>query len=184
MTPSNYTFDLSPLSVRPDKSTIYQIAAAAAGGGGGSSVSFNMSICSPAVPCNNTQGVAVCQRDSVKKYHSCGLISSRELTYFDGSLTLRYSGGDLCHHNQQNRSVLVTFECDRLASVSGTVPTYMNESKCSYLFTWPTPLACMPQELDCVAAGGKYDLSPLMQRRHWAVATHMAGVSYFIGGCR
>ncbi len=185
-TPSNFTFNLLPLATRQDNSTIYQIGAAptAASGGG---FSFNLSVCldvSKQVPCNGVNGVAVCQLDSVHKFHSCGLFATEKLTYFDGSLSLRYTGGDLCHRTNRNRSVLVTFECDRQASVSETMPTYMNESDCAYLFTWPTPLACLPQELDCVAAGGKYDLSPLMQRKYWEVESGIQDVTYIIGGCR
>ena len=178
-TPSNFTFDLSPLSRRPNNLT--QIGASE-----GSGFSFNISVCSslPDPSCNNSQGVAVCQLDSTHKFHSCGKASTRQLTYFDDSLTLNYTGGDWCHHSKHNRSVLVTFECDRSASVSDTLPTYMNESECVYLFTWPTPLACLPQELDCVAAGGKYDLTPLLQRKKWEVESGLAGVTYVIGGCR
>jgi len=185
MTPTNYTIDLTPLSRRPDNSTVYQIGVTGVTSPPSNGFSFNMSICSPlTTPCNGTSGAAVCQQDSNGKYHQCGLYSSQKLTYFDGSLTLSYSGGEICKHTKSSRSVLVTFECDRLASASSTLPTYLNESSCSYLFSWPTPLACLPQELDCVAAGGKYDLTPLMQRRDWEVYSSLTGVYYYIGVCR
>lgn len=130
--------------------------------------------------------MTVCQTDSVHKTHACGQNSTQKLVYFDGSLYLKYSEGDMCHHNQRNRSVLINFECDRTANVSTAVPRYLREDDCDYSFEWPTPLACEPQELECVAAGGKYDLTPLLGNRHWEVDTKDAGGSfvYVIGGCR
>lgn len=180
-TATNFTFDLTPLTTTSDNSSFYAIESS-----DNSAFSFNLSVCVPLeTQCNEIWNVSVCQFDSTN-YHVCGLSTNQELTYFDGALSLRFKGGDRCHHNSKDREVLVMFECDRAANISGTRPKYLNESECAYSFSWPTPLACLPQELDCVAAGGKYDLTPLLQRKHWEVETSsvVGSYSYVIGGCR
>ncbi len=70
--------------------------------------------------------------------------------------------------------------------MSRSLPRYLNESECAYSFEWATPLACEPRELQCVAAGGKYDLTPLLGNQHWVVDTGEVGGEYVyvIGGCR
>ena len=177
-TPTNFTFDLTPLATPSDHRGYYQI-----GPDDSSTFSFNLSLCSPLEDrCNGNPNVSVCQEDSTHKFHICGLSTRRELSYFDGALSLRFRGGDVCKHNKMKREVLVMFECDRSANVTGTLPKYLNESECAYSFSWATPLACLPQELDCVAAGGKYDFTPLLQRRHWTVDSDE--YTYVIGGCR
>ena len=127
----------------------------------------------------------MCQNDSSNHTHSCGVNTTQRLTYFDGSLYLTYEDGDICHGTKRTRSVLVNFECDRMANLS-TSPRYLRESDCAYSFEWPTPLACVPRELECVAAGGKYDLTPLLENRLWHVDTRGVGgdYTYVIGGCR
>lgn len=192
--PSGFTFDLSSLHSPPtqhgkdagkdekDNATFYHIESKSS-----PAFSFDIGICGSLPPssCNEKTGVSVCQEDSTHKKHSCGASSSQKLVYFDGSLSLKYEGGDLCHHNNKKRSVLVNFECDRTANVSSTLPHYLRESDCGYTFEWPTPLACEPQELECVAAGGKYDLTPLLGNKLWEVDTQGVGDDvYVIGGCR
>lgn len=61
----------------------------------------------------------------------------------------------------------------------------MREDNCDYTFEWPTVLACLPRELECVAEGEKYDLRALLEIRNWEVK--VGGGSryhYVIGGCR
>ena len=180
-TATNFTFDLLPLSTPSDNSGYYQIRASDS-----SNFYFNISMCVPLEKCGEEHKVSVCQLDSANKYHVCGLTNSQKLSYFDGALSLHFGEGEVCKHNNRPREVLVALECDRKANISDTRPVYLNESECVYSFAWATPLACLPQELDCVAAGGKYDLTPLLQRRHWEVDTRTAedAYSYVIGGCR
>ena len=188
---SGFTFDLSPLNSPQSsgdseaESTVngfYHVASNTSG------FAFDLAICGYlATPCSEGKtGVTVCQTDSNKKKHTCGVNTTQTLTYFDGSLSLSYKEGDTCSHVHKNRSVLVNFECDRTANMSTTTPRYVRESDCAYTFEWPTPLACVPWELECVAAGGKYDLTPLLGNRHWEVDTRDAGGGYvyIIGGCR
>ena len=151
-------------------------------------MTFDLAICgSLPTPCNGKSGVAVCQNDDQNAAHSCGKSSTLELTYFDESLTLTYEEGDVCHHNDRRRRVRVNFECDRMANLS-VPPHYVEENECEYSFEWATPLACPPRELACVAAGGKYDLTPLLGNRVWRVDTDGTRegeyYNYVIGGCR
>lgn len=194
--PSGFTFDLSPLHSPPNnnntnnnnninnnRDAFYRVSSETS-----PAFSFDLAVCgSLPSPCNGKTGVPVCQVDSTNKSHACGLNTTQQLVYFDGSLYLKYSSGDLCRHNGRNRSVLVNFECDRTARPSTTaVPRYLRELDCGYSFEWPTPLACEPQELGCVAAGGKYDLTPLLGNRRWEVETAEQGGAfvYVVGGCR
>ena len=55
---------------------------------------------------------AVCQHFDTHQRIS-GLQSSRKLQFFDGSLSMRLSGGDNCNSNGRSRSTLINFECDR-----------------------------------------------------------------------
>lgn len=190
--PSGFTFDLSPLhsptTKQDDKTSkgsdhdFYKVTSSSS-----PVVSFDLGICgSLSSQCNGHAGVPVCQTDSVHKQHVCGLNSTQQMVYFDGSLYLKYSDGDLCHHNNRNRSVIINFECDRTANATTSRPHYVREEDCGYSFEWPTPLVCEPQELECVAAGGKYDLTPLLGNQHWEVDTKDVGGAfvYVIGGCR
>ena len=61
-----------------------------------------------------------------------GLLSSRRLQFFDGSLSMRLSGGEKCG-NGHNRSTLINFECDRAVLVGK--PRYIEVCVCC-LFTF------------------------------------------------
>ncbi len=189
---SGFTFDLSLLqhpfnttaattNTTTSQNSTYHISS--------DSFSFDLAICgSLPTPCNNKSGVPVCQTEIAnQKQHACGTNESLELVHFDGSLSLTYEDGDLCHHNQRSRRVRVNFECDRTANLS-TFPHYIRETDCQYSFEWATPLACPPRELACVAAGGKYDLTPLLGNKFWYVDTGGSELGeyyvYVIGGCR
>ena len=129
-------------------------------------------------------GVPICQADSHGVHHSCGSLGSQQLRYFEGSLTMAYTGGDKCNHVSVERSSEISFECDR-SNYTGA-PAFVSEVDCVYTFVWPTALACPPRELECVVAGGKYDLRPLLDSRNWLVskAEGVGGdYQYVIGGC-
>ena len=98
---------------------------------------------------------------------------------------MSYIGGDLCRHNNKNRSVLINFECDRTLSNYKGSPHFVSENEdCGYTFDWPTSLACLPRELECIAEGGRYDLRPLLQDRVWVVKNGINDYHYVVGGCR
>lgn len=177
--PSGFQFDLSPLSTN-------NVTAVSKADG----FTFDLALCGALGQlCNKSSDVgtvAVCQRDSKGEHHICGKNSTQLLQYFDGSLTLKYTDGDVCHHVKAKRSVLINFECDRTLNDAMGTPKYVREKDCQYTFEWPTALACEPQELDCMAAGGKYDLRPLLERKTWRVDKGEVkdDYEYVIGGCR
>ena len=176
---SGFTFDLSPLGIQ---NTTLTTAA--------ESFTFDLAVCGALTKaCNKSSDigtVAVCQRDSKGQHHVCGKNATGILKYLDGSLSLKYSEGDMCHHVKAKRSVLINFECDRSLSNPIGTPRYVHEKDCQYTFEWPTALACEPKELDCVAAGGKYDLRPLLERKTWKVEKGEVkdDYEYVIGGCK
>ena len=59
----------------------------------------------------STLNTSVCQRYDEHQRVS-GLQTAQKLQFFDGSLSLRLSGGDKCS-NGRSRSTLINFECDR-----------------------------------------------------------------------
>lgn len=94
-----------------------------------------------------------------------GLNSASSLVYDSGEITLTYSGGKGSCHNKYERSTIITFVCDQSHKGFGG-PNFLNESAtCTYLFDWPTSLACPPYKIgDCSARddqGNEYDLSSL-----------------------
>ncbi len=180
--PSGFTFNLSPLSIYNSTLPYFPLDTTVGH-------AYHMSICSPLDHfCKNESDiktVAVCQLDSSNKQHICGLSNTQTLTYFDGSLTMTFKGGDNCHHNNKKRSVLINFECDRTLADYKGYPRFVSESEdCGYTFDWPTALACPPQELECLADGGRYNLQPLLQQQVWTVRGLGNDYSYVIGGCR
>ena len=176
----NYTFDLSPLTPSPpaQAQSYYSVSAE-------ENVEFHLSLCTPLNhTCHGQDGVAVCQNASTGHDFSCGLHSTQRLQYFDGSLTLSYDHGDKCSRSNTTRSVRINLECDRSTEVGDI--SYIREESCSYSFVWPTALACLPLTLSCEAAGGKYDLTPLLQNQVWSVSegADKGGYEYVLGGCR
>lgn len=174
---SGYTFDLSPISaIQPLFNST------------GDGYTWDLTVCQPlSTTCHGSNNAAVCQHSGTGEHgtgeHMCGDFSTQTLRYFDGSLSLSYTGGDQCHHVNAPRSVLINFECDRTVYVGE--PQYVKESNCGYTFEWPTALACSPRELECVAAGGKYDLRPLLENQNWLVNVEESTQDQFvIGGCR
>lgn len=177
---TGYEFDLSPLHAAgaghftvADQKTSYNITACGPLTGAGSG------------PC--TAGdTPLCQVDSNGVAHSLGQVSTQRLSYFEGSLTLTYSGGEVCRKTGKERTVVIDLDCDR--SVYIGTPRYIQEDNCSYTFVWPTALACPPRELQCMAGGGRYDMRPLLQQRNWVVDAPRGGGgsrgTYVIGGCR
>ena len=157
-----------------DHKTVYNVTACGPLAGSGSGGTGGSGPCSGDTP--------LCQVDSNGVAHSLGQVSTQQLTYFEGSLTLTYSGGEKCRRTGKDRTVEINLECDR--SVYIGTPKYVQEDNCSYTFVWPTALACPPRELQCVAQGGKYDMRPLLQQRNWLVDAGKSGNVYKIGGCR
>lgn len=115
----------------------------------------------------------VCQKDDRGKYHDAGDVIQQLIVNNPGSLTLVYTGGDLCTSTQKYRQTRIEFYCDEKEGIG--FPTFLKETECTYLFSWKTKYACAatatspapPVEppKDCYVDNTyeslRYDLTPL-----------------------
>lgn len=116
-------------------------------------------------------------------------MATQVLSYVGDQLILNYTNGETCHKIYQ-RSTEVYFSChpDRHP---GT-PEFIKETPdCTYLFSWPTALACIPVKTTSCSynddQGHSYDLSPLaMDSRNWEVepSTDDTTKRFYINVCR
>lgn len=98
---SGYTYDFSPLGGH------YHTVTA-------EDVSYSVTACGKLnFTCHHSPSAAVCQHIDKDREYSCGNSSHQSLRFFEGSVTIRYEGGDHCNHVKENRSVLLNMECDR-----------------------------------------------------------------------
>ncbi|XP_034555992.1 cation-independent mannose-6-phosphate receptor [Notolabrus celidotus] len=131
--------------------------------------------------------VSSCQVDGDN--HKIAGMSNQVLSYVGDQLILNYTEGETCHKIYR-RTTEVYFSChpDRHPGV----PEFLKETPdCTYLFSWPTALACVPVKTTSCSyndgQGHSYDLSPLaMDSRNWVVepSTVDTGKQYFINVCR
>ncbi|KAK9531251.1 hypothetical protein VZT92_010686 [Zoarces viviparus] len=131
--------------------------------------------------------VSSCQVEG-DNYKIAGM-ASQVLSYVGDQLILNYTNGETCH-KIYNRSTEVYFSChpDRHP---GT-PEFIKETPdCTYLFSWPTALACVPVKTTSCSysdnQGHSYDLSPLaMDSRNWEVehSTEDTKNRFYINVCR
>ncbi|KAK2889903.1 cation-independent mannose-6-phosphate receptor [Channa argus] len=134
-----------------------------------------------------SDSVSSCQADGEK--HKIAGMANQILSYVGDQLILNYTNGETCHKIYQ-RSTEIYFTChpDRHPGA----PEFINEtSDCTYLFSWPTALACIPvQTTSCSyndGHGQSYDLSPLaMNSRNWQVEPSTADTkkTFYINVCR
>ncbi len=174
---TGYTFDLAPL--KKHHNNLYTAT-------DDSNHNYTFTLCDVLTESKCTgNDIAVCQSVNSDRYVSSGKYSSMELTYVDKNLFLFYKDGDSCSGND-SRTTEIDFICDRFAGDDYFgEPKFVSESShCHYKFEWATPLACPPDELSCLALGGKYDLQPLMEKRNWFVSGDDKEYQYVIGGCQ
>uniref|UniRef100_A0A3Q3MKC2 Insulin-like growth factor 2 receptor n=1 Tax=Mastacembelus armatus TaxID=205130 RepID=A0A3Q3MKC2_9TELE len=170
---SGYEFDLSSLKgkdypVRSGK-YIYHLSVC---GGLQRNVCFNKG--------TGSELVSSCQADGDK--HK---IAGREFAGYQ--LILNYTNGETCHRIY-NRSTEIHFTChpDR-----HPVKFFKETSDCTYLFNWPTALACIPVKTTSCSYndghGHSYDLSSLaMDSRNWEVEPSSTDTNkqFYINVCR
>ena len=75
---------------------------------------WDIALCGPLnYTCHDsTKNTSVCQRYD-EHQRTSGLQAMRTLQFYDGSLSMRFTGGDKCNSNGRTRSTLINFECDR-----------------------------------------------------------------------
>ncbi|KAL6096173.1 igf2r [Pungitius sinensis] len=131
--------------------------------------------------------VSSCQVEG--KNHKIAGMASQVLSYVGDQLILNYTNGEICH-KIYNRSTEIYFSChpDRHPGK----PEFIKETPdCTYLFSWPTALACVPVKTTSCSykddQGHSYDLSPLaMDSRNWEAepSTEDTKNQFFINVCR
>ncbi|XP_068609541.1 cation-independent mannose-6-phosphate receptor [Brachionichthys hirsutus] len=135
----------------------------------------------------DTGAVSSCQVDGSNQ--KIGGLANQILNYVGDQLILNYTSGEACHEIHQ-RSTEIYFSChpDR----NPGVPEFIKETPdCTYLFSWPTALACIPVKTTSCSYndghGHSYDLSPLaMHSRNWEVESSPDDTQrkYYINVCR
>ncbi|XP_067429257.1 cation-independent mannose-6-phosphate receptor [Thunnus thynnus] len=131
--------------------------------------------------------VSSCQADGSK--HKIAGRVNQVLSYVGDQLILKYTGGETCH-KIYNRSTEIYFSCH--PDMHPGAPEFIKETpECTYLFNWPTALACIPVKTTSCSyndgQGHSYDLSPLaMETQNWEVE-HSTGDTkkkFYINVCR
>eukprot|EP00057_Strongylocentrotus_purpuratus_P006175 XP_011660649.1 PREDICTED: cation-independent mannose-6-phosphate receptor [Strongylocentrotus purpuratus] len=173
---SDYVFNLQPLI----KQEGYQVF-------GPTNEVFKLNVCG-AVPVQSCPaGSGSCLSPTL----SLGSASSTLIFSDEGLLTLEYTGGTFNPQTAQYPSTVISFLCRRNASQTSPSPVFVRQEGSRYIFNFETPLACLPESVDCLISdsnGNQYDLSPLAKDSgNWeAVDTRQNynGLSYHINVCR
>ncbi|XP_044024917.1 cation-independent mannose-6-phosphate receptor isoform X2 [Siniperca chuatsi] len=131
--------------------------------------------------------VSSCQVDG--NNHKIAGLANQVLSYVGDQLILNYTNGETCHRIYK-RSTEIYFSChpDRHPGA----PEFIKETPdCTYLFSWPTALACVSVKTTSCSyndgQGHSYDLSPLaMDSRNWEVepSTEDTKKQFYINVCR
>ncbi|XP_022089875.1 cation-independent mannose-6-phosphate receptor-like [Acanthaster planci] len=182
---SEYVFNMQTL-IKPDG--FYNVS-------GPSGSRFQLNICG-----NVTGGNSHCVSGNGKPLSSCkispdgssaeniGMLSQQLKFSDDGLLTLTYEGGNAGHGF--NFKTDITFLCRRNASLNNQKPTFVRQEGYAYIFNFETPLACLPESVDCLVSdgqGNQYDLSSLAKDSgNWEAVDTRPGtqMSYYINVCR
>nr|QPB70590.1 insulin-like growth factor 2 receptor [Pampus argenteus] len=131
--------------------------------------------------------VSSCQVDG--SIHKIAGLENQVLSYVGDQLILNYTNGEICHKIYQ-RSTEIYFSCH--PDMHPGAPEFIKETpECTYLFTWPTALACVPVKTTSCSyndgQGHSYDLSPLaMEAQNWEVepSTDDTSRQFYINVCR
>ncbi|XP_013417456.1 cation-independent mannose-6-phosphate receptor [Lingula anatina] len=97
-------------------------------------------------------------------------IANGNLTYEDGIMSLKYTGGDGGCRGNHTRSTLIRFQCDHSTSGVTKGPMFIERTDdCMYVFEWRTSYACaLFKVVECIyrdAQNNQYDLSSLTLAR-------------------
>uniref|UniRef100_A0A3Q4GTY1 Insulin-like growth factor 2 receptor n=1 Tax=Neolamprologus brichardi TaxID=32507 RepID=A0A3Q4GTY1_NEOBR len=177
---SGYEFDLSSLKGRD-----YSLNAA--------QYTYYLSICGglkrDVCTHKNTEGETVSSCQVAGGKHKIAGMANQVLTYVGDQIILNYTSGEICHKVYE-RSTNIYFSCN--PDRNPGEPEYIRETPdCTYLFNWPTALACVPVKTTSCSYnddhGHSYDLSPLaMDSGNWEaeLPTGDTNKQYYINVCR
>ncbi|XP_038048004.1 cation-independent mannose-6-phosphate receptor-like [Patiria miniata] len=87
--------------------------------------------------------IGACQTTADSKAFNMGYVQAMPEAAVDGSLSIRYVNGDLCH-GKYHRSTRINFEC---STTPGSPVFELETDSCEYIFTWETPAACPLQRV-------------------------------------
>ena len=112
---------------------------------------------------------------------------NKQLMYKDGTLQLKYVGGDDCHNKKYNRTTIMYFICDHNPGPN-YVPRYLKEDfDCTYMFEWRTHLACMPFKPGQCSIddddGNSYDLTQLTRTDRNYEVQNAAHLKFVLNVC-
>uniref|UniRef100_A0A3Q3IPM5 Uncharacterized protein n=1 Tax=Monopterus albus TaxID=43700 RepID=A0A3Q3IPM5_MONAL len=137
--------------------------------------------------CTNS-GIGEVSSCQVKENNHKNAMANQILSYVGDQLILNYTNGDTCHRIY-NRSTEIYFSCH--PDMQPGAPQFIKETPdCTYLFNWPTALACIPVKTTSCSYDGhghSYDLSPLaMDSWNWEVehSTDDTTKQFYINVCR
>lgn len=137
---------------------------------------FIIGICNPVLYGHEAAceaGTSVCLYDSHAKnasrqYKSLGSMTE-DFQIQKETISLKMKSNEVCEGDRKFSSKII-FICDRLATVS--FPTYHSMIDCTYIFSWPTILAC-PDRKPCQASnaetGVSFDFSSLAGIKYEAI---------------
>ncbi|XP_072178244.1 cation-independent mannose-6-phosphate receptor-like [Diadema setosum] len=174
---SDYTFNLQPLQ----KEGGYEVT-------GTDGASYQINICGAAPSCPKNSGACLLSETS---HDSLGTASSSLAFSDEGLLTLEYNLGHFYPARGRLATTVISFLCRRNASQTEPQPTFVRQEGERFIFQVETPLACLPESVDCLvsdAHGNQYDLSPLAKDTgNWEAVDTRPGfdtLSYHINICR
>ncbi|XP_024119822.2 cation-independent mannose-6-phosphate receptor [Oryzias melastigma] len=154
---------------------------------------YHLSVCGPL-----QKGVCTHRESGAESVSSCQVtgssqkiagMSNQNLVFVGDQILLNYTSGETCHRVYQ-RSTLISFSCHPDAGPGA--PEFIKETPdCTYLFSWPTALACVPfKTVSCSyndGQGRSYDLSPLaLTSGNWEaeLPTQDTQRRFFLNVCR
>lgn len=144
---------------------------------------FIIGICNPVLYGHEAAceaGSSVCLHDpnaknGTSQYRNLGVMTEdfefhHKTEEYEGDLiSLTLKSNEICE-NKTNFITKIIFTCDRLATAS--FPTFHTMVDCTYIFSWPTALACRdatPCQVSDVETGVSYDFSSLSGIKYEAV---------------
>ncbi|XP_035801950.2 cation-independent mannose-6-phosphate receptor isoform X2 [Amphiprion ocellaris] len=152
---------------------------------------YHLSVCSALQKdiCTHTdtgiESVSSCQVDG--ENHKIAGMANQVLSYVGDQIILNYTNGETCHKIYQ-RSTEIYFSCH--PDKHPGKPEFIKETPdCTYMFSWPTALACVPVKITSCSynddQGHSYDLSPLaMDSKNWELSTEGTNKRFYINVCR
>uniref|UniRef100_A0AAQ5ZQF5 Insulin-like growth factor 2 receptor n=1 Tax=Amphiprion ocellaris TaxID=80972 RepID=A0AAQ5ZQF5_AMPOC len=150
---------------------------------------YHLSVCSALQKdiCTHTdtgiESVSSCQVDG--ENHKIAGMANQVLSYVGDQIILNYTNGETCHKIYQ-RSTEIYFSCH---PDKHPVKFIKETPDCTYMFSWPTALACVPVKITSCSynddQGHSYDLSPLaMDSKNWELSTEGTNKRFYINVCR